>query len=339
MGSKKTSEAPVFTQSPGTKELESLLLPRTKELAGMDFEDFLSRFTVDEGPLTEKAIQAQLGLTVPEPMGFEDFLGRFTPERGEFRELAETGVKGLFEDRPGGFDFEKESGAALDLITRKFKEERGEAFDPVRERLIAENLFTSGPGFKKEAEFRGETAQGVTDITTAFAFENINRKITERNYQDALLRGDIETAFNIALQSEQQQVQAATQATTAANLDREFTSALERGDIQQAFNIGQIIRQNKLTTQTLATEAEFGALRPAQELFGQLSAKDLSKFEAQQRTFEAERAGKGSFGGLGQLLGMGAGALLALPTGGMSVLAGAQLGGAFGGATGSLFET
>ena len=44
------------------------------------------------------------------------------------------------------------------------------------------------------------------------------------------------------------------------------------------------------------------------------------------------------WGSLGSLAGMGIGALLALPTGGMSVPMGAMLGGAGGGLFGSLFE-
>ena len=51
-----------------------------------------------------------------------------------------------------------------------------------------------------------------------------------------------------------------------------------------------------------------------------------------------QKPGEGSKGGIfGGTLGMIAGALLALPTGGMSVLAGAALGGAIGGGAGSLF--
>lgn len=52
-----------------------------------------------------------------------------------------------------------------------------------------------------------------------------------------------------------------------------------------------------------------------------------------------QTAGKGGKGGLlGGTLGMIVGALLALPTGGMSVLGGAALGGAIGGGAGSLFN-
>lgn len=53
--------------------------------------------------------------------------------------------------------------------------------------------------------------------------------------------------------------------------------------------------------------------------------------------WSANQANQGNMGGLGAGLGMLAGGLLALPTGGMSVPMGAMLGGAGGGAFGSMF--
>ncbi len=58
----------------------------------------------------------------------------------------------------------------LDTLLRKYSEARGEAWKPVQENLIAENLFSTGPGDGKMAEFGEETAQGVGDITKTWAY-------------------------------------------------------------------------------------------------------------------------------------------------------------------------
>lgn len=67
---------------------------------------------------------------------------------------------------------------------------------------------------------------------------------------------------------------------------------------------------------------------------------DVQNFNMQRSAYEdyLRRFGKrnSSLGGIGSLAGMGLGALLAAPTGGMSVLGGAMLGGQIGGAGGSL---
>lgn len=70
---------------------------------------------------------------------------------------------------------------------------------------------------------------------------------------------------------------------------------------------------------------------------------EINDFYMQQRAYDqyVQNQGrrKGFLGqGIGSLVGMGAGALLALPTGGMSVGAGAMLGGMMGGSGGSLFD-
>ena len=69
------------------------------------------------------------------------------------------------------------------------------------------------------------------------------------------------------------------------------------------------------------------------QLQNQIALENAKLQAAQMQAAQQGRAG--AMGGLGALVGTGLGALLAVPTGGMSVLAGAQLGGALGGAGGS----
>lgn len=62
------------------------------------------------------------------------------------------------------------------------------------------------------------------------------------------------------------------------------------------------------------------------------------QMEMQQRMEQSSRNRSGRSGLVGTMLGAGAGALLAAPTGGMSMIGGAQLGGYFGGGAGQLFS-
>jgi hypothetical protein len=74
-------------------------------------------------------------------------------------------------------------------------------------------------------------------------------------------------------------------------------------------------------------------------------AWELQDYDTQRRAYEdylrnnGVRKQKGLGSGLGSFAGMGLGALLAAPTGGMSILAGATLGGAMGGVGGGLFDS
>ena len=74
-------------------------------------------------------------------------------------------------------------------------------------------------------------------------------------------------------------------------------------------------------------------------------AYDLNDYDRQARVYEEylrnngrRKSTGGLFGGAGGLVGMGLGALLAAPTGGMSIPMGASLGGMLGGTGGSLFD-
>jgi len=240
---------------------------------------------------------------------YESYIERFTPsaETGGAATDIASRYKSLIDQEDYGIeDYQDIEQDYLGSITREFKEARGEAFDPIRERYIAENLYESGPGFQAEREFGEDTAQGVGDITKEFAYEGIQRKQQQMQYQDALKRGDYTTMYNMAL-SEINREQAPVKA---------------------------------------ATQAELAALGGAQGLFGELSqletaqyGQDLSAWETMQK-LEAQKAasGGGNFGGLGSALGMGAGILLAAPTGGMSMLAGGALGSIAGGGVGSMIE-
>ncbi len=71
-------------------------------------------------------------------------------------------------------------------------------------------------------------------------------------------------------------------------------------------------------------------------------AEVINRFERAKAQEEAEKQAKKSKGGLGSLVGTGGGAaigaLLAIPTGGLSVAAGAGIGAAIGGTAGSAFD-
>ena len=77
-----------------------------------------------------------------------------------------------------------------------------------------------------------------------------------------------------------------------------------------------------------ASEMELGGLDPAMGLFGALGSEDIAKYQAAMQGYSAELSKpKKNLGGLGSALGIGAGLLLAAPTGGLSLLAGGALGG------------
>jgi len=64
----------------------------------------------------------------------------------------------------------------------------------------------------------------------------------------------------------------------------------------------------------------------------------LSAWETMAKLEAASGQPDSSLGGIGAALGMGAGLLLAAPTGGMSMLAGGALGGLAGGGLGEMFK-
>lgn len=100
-------------------------------------------------------------------------------------------------------------------------------------------------------------------------------------------------------------------------------------------NVNQYNMQYPYSTYIPALSGMYGTgLNQAQQQYNAAMAQWQS--DEQQRQKEQEQQA-GFLGSLGSLGGMGLGALLALPTGGMSVLAGAMLGGSLGSAASPLW--
>jgi hypothetical protein len=272
-GGDDTPAPPTYTESPESRELKALLIPKVKSLTDLSYQDWLSRFTVPESPVRGTALEK---------------------------------YKGLFDTQDYSLaDYGQTENEYLDTLLRKFKETRTEAFKPVQESLIAENLFGSGPGYGIMTKFGEETATGAADITKQWAYEGIQRKQTQQQYMDALKRGDYSTMYNLALSEEQRALQPILQ----------------------------------------ASQAELASINPAMSLFGELSAEDRAKYEAALKQYGLlMQQEEENYGGLGSLLGGGAGLAIGLAmapeTGGLSLavpLAGAGLGAGFGGGIGSMF--
>ena len=199
-------------------------------------------------------------------------------------------------------DYSKTEKDYLDTITGQYERTREKGFKPIQESLIAENLFGSGPGYGIMGEYGKETAQGVSDIAHTWAYEGLQRKQQAMQYKDALKRGDYTTMYNLAL----------FEANREAGLSSE------------------------------ASRLEMASAGPALSLFDAIQSGDMAKYNAALQQYQAEleanQEDEGDFGGLGAGLGMLAGGLLAIPTGGMSIPMGALIGGSVGGGAGSMFK-
>ncbi|RKY32394.1 MAG: hypothetical protein DRP74_02665 [Candidatus Omnitrophota bacterium] len=320
-------------------------MPKVKELANIPYSDWLKRFTIPETLPTTEAQTRLMGLFDAgyPTTGYEGYLNRLTPGSSSLMDTALSRYQGLFDQDYSLADYSQVEKDYLDTVLKEYKKAREEGFEPVKEGLIAENLFGSGPGFQKMVEYGEDTAEGVADISKKWAYEGLRRQMQQQQYMDALKRGDYSTMYNLALSEETRKMTPVLQATQLANMEKEYYDALMRGDIETAFNMGQLLKQSALYPIEQATNYQFMGLNPASGLFGQLQATDLKKYQGEMsawQTLAQLEANKkeSNLGGLGSLLGMGAGALLALPTGGMSVLGGAALGGLLGGGTGSMFQ-
>jgi len=121
---------------------------------------------------------------------------------------------------------------------------------------------------------------------------------------------------------------------------------------QLGVDIGNILAQLGQQRATQSLQARLG-IDPISQIINPISQQDLQQsnlqsqlqfqrdlaqsladFQTQQQAASSKSAGISS---LGSALGAGAGALFAIPTGGLSIPAGAALGGALGGAGASLF--
>ncbi len=233
---------------------------------------------------------------------YEDLVSRFTPgeaTQGLFTDAVGK-YKGLIDSQDYGIeDYTDIENSYLDSVLGKYTKQREQSFKPIQESLIAENLYGSGPGYGIMSDYADETSTGVGDISKQWAYEGIARKQGQMQYMDALKRGDYSTMYNLALSE----------------------------------------ASREIDPQVKATEAEAGYLSSANGLFGQLTNSDNAKYQAEMAAYNAAMAKpKKNMGGLGAGLGMGLGALFALPTGGLSLLAGSAIGGGIGGGVGSMIE-
>jgi len=236
---------------------------------------------------------------------YEEYEQRFTPAadtQGYLKQGLE-GISGLISSEDYGIDdYSSQEEALLQSTLRQYKDVRGKGREELKEHLIGENLYDSGPGFGLQEEFIDETAKGSADITASLGVDAIQRKFQQTQYKDALERGDYTTMYNMALSKSQ--------------VD---TAPAEK-----------------------ATQAQIGVINPALGLFGEMQEGDLTRYQSELNAYKfrlaEEERNKKNLGGFGALAGAGIGAALAVPTGGLSVLAGAGIGGALGGGAGSLFE-
>ncbi len=136
---------------------------------------------------------------------------------------------------------------------------------------------------------------------------------------------------------------AATQSAQAQNTQRQQylagLSAQQYGGRQaNAYSDYQNMVGNQQNLSNQGIMAQYSGIQNAQQ-----RGRDIQDYNTQAQAYNQYLAkyGKRSGGmgaGAGSLLGMGLGALLAAPTGGLSIPAGAMLGGAGGGAAGGLFD-
>jgi len=261
-GGNDSESAPTYNQSTQSKELQDLLYGKSTALTNLSYEDILKRFTpAGTAPqLAETALQK-----------YSDLLNT--------QDYTKT-------------DYSKTEQNYLDTLLRKYGESRQEEWKPIKERLIGEGLYESGPGFQQEREYGTDTSTGVSDITKQWAYEGIARDIAQTQYYDALKRGDYQTAYNLALQQ----------------------NTYQTGVAQAASNY------------------QLNALTPASTLFGQISQNDLTEYQARMNAYNSEKANQstGNWGGLGTALGLGAAiampGALTLP----AALAGMGIGGGLG---------
>lgn len=338
-------DIPTYSPSPESTELKKKLATKASGLLDMGYEDYLKRFDIGEQPLTTTATSGISDIIGEgyDPTSYEDYLKRFTPEESELMTGVLGKYQGLLGEDYGTEDYSKTEQDYLESVLGQYKGARSEAAEPLRERYIAEGLYESGPGFQAEREFGEETAEGVADITKEFAYEGIQRKQEQQKYQDALKRGDYSTMYNLALSEEQRKQQPVQQATQAADTEKRYYDALERGDMQTAFNMAQLLKAGELQPIQSATAAETSGVGLGSNIYGQLSAEDIAKYQAAMQGYSAElqaQPGESDLGGLGSGLGMLAGLGLTLGTGGTAsaALLPALIGGGAGGGIGSMIK-
>lgn len=269
-GKGNNDPVPQYQEDPATASLKRAVSSKTQSLLNIPYEDLVSRFTPSDNTQ---------GL-------FNDITAKY---------------KGLLDNQDySTTDYSTTEKNYLDQVLSRYDEARNKSLKPIQESLIANKLDSSGPGYGILQDYAKETASGVKDITTQWAYEGIQRQQTQQQYMDALKRGDYSTMYNLALSEANREVQ----------------------------------------PQKDATQTELGYLGAGNSLFGNLNQVDLSKYNAALDAYKINAANKttGNLGGLGSALGLGLGALFAAPTGGLSMLAGSAIGGGIGGGVGSMIQ-
>lgn len=268
-GGDDSPEVPQYHEDPATTALKSSVTNKTQSLLNIPYQDLVNRFSPN------------------------------TQTQGMFDDI-NAKYKGLFDNQDySTTDFKATENAYLDQVLSRYNESRDKSLKGVNESLIANNLNGSGPGYGVLNDYSKETASGVKDITTQWAYDAIQRDQQQQQYQDALKRGDYASMYQLALSEQNRQLQPQKDATTT----------------------------------------EMGYLGQGTGLFGSLQSADLAQYNAAMQAYNANASKpKSNLGGVGSAVGLGLGALFAAPTGGLSLMAGAALGGGIGGGVGSMIQ-
>ena len=224
-----------------------------------------------EDPSTT-AMKLQLGNKISGLLDtpYQTYVDRFTPSQ-ETQTMLNDSIsryQGLLDTEDYGIgNYDEIEGKYLDTILGQYGKTREESYKPIQESLIAENLFGSGPGYDIMGKYGKESAEGAADISAVWAREGIDRRYREKTYADALKRGDYGMMYQLALNKAQMDV----------------------------------------NPQVMATDAQLSTVNPGISLFGSMQQGDLQKYQAQLDAYQANSQNTSSFGGLGSLLGAGAG--------------------------------
>lgn len=242
---------------------------------------------------------------------YSDLVQRFSPSADTTGMLNDsiTKYKGLIDSTDySTTDFTKTNKDYLDSIMGQYNTQQDKAQASMKESLIANHLDGSGPGYGLTNEFNTMRTKGATDVASQWAYQNEQLQLQEQQYKDALQRGDYNTMYQLALGK----------------------------------------ASNEVAPQVAATNTQSQNLASAAGIFGTETQADLNTYQAQMAAYTAQQqanaANKKNLGGAGAMAGMAAGALLAIPTGGLSMAAlpaiatGAGLGGALGGGIGGMFS-
>jgi hypothetical protein len=86
--------------------------------------------------------------------------------------------------------------------------------------------------------------------------------------------------YNLALDKENSALSNVKSATDYANAERQYYDALQRGDIETAFNIAQSLKTMQQSELTTGLNAETSALSPAYNTYSSLVELDDKNYQA-----------------------------------------------------------